>query len=580
MVHQPRFILSGAAGGSTAGADAPNRLDIWKLVDMPVHFSLYVQALQKMFVDDQADITSFFAIGGIHGLPYNSWNGAGEEPVDPNAWQGYCTHANLLFPTWHRPYVALMEQVLQRTAITIAETYTVNKEEFKKAAMELRQPFWDWAADALPPPEVISKDYVDIIGPDGEKVPVPNPLRRYTFHPIDPSFQDTTFEKWGTTIRHPTTMGADAKDNVDGPRGLIATLNQTYPKRKLNTYFTLTRLHTWPEFSNKASGNKALANSLETIHDGVHDNLGGLGPGHMGHPAVAGFDPIFWLHHCNVDRQLALWSAVNHGVWVTKGQAGRGTWTLPQDAPIDGKTALTPFWKSADDTATPYWTSADDGNAGLATAPLGYTYPDFNGLDMGNPQQVKIHIRQHIEKLYGSLGGFEIPQPVAANHGPAVADWTVRVQIKQAEVGQSFAVFLFLGPVPPAVDAADWLFDETCVGTYDVFVNSLSERCANCREQEDLVVEGFVHLTGEIIQHAPTLASLRPQVVVPYLTDTLNWGVRKIDGTAVALDTVPSLEVDVAMTPLTMPLGAGLPEAGEVKYYHEITRGKQGGSRV
>ena len=38
----------------------------------------------------------------------------------------------------------------------------------------------------------------------------------------------------------------------------------------------------------------------------VHDFIGGPG-GHMGYPDIAGFDPIFFFHHANVDRILALW---------------------------------------------------------------------------------------------------------------------------------------------------------------------------------------------------------------------------------------------------------------------------------
>lgn len=43
---------------------------------------------------------------GIHGRPFQSWddvNGSG----NPNT--GYCTHGSVLFPTWHRPYLAVYE---------------------------------------------------------------------------------------------------------------------------------------------------------------------------------------------------------------------------------------------------------------------------------------------------------------------------------------------------------------------------------------------------------------------------------------------------------------------------------------
>lgn len=53
---------------------------------------------------------SHFSLGGIHGLPFQPWNDAGgEQQADPQSWGGYCTHGSMLFPTWHRPYVALYE---------------------------------------------------------------------------------------------------------------------------------------------------------------------------------------------------------------------------------------------------------------------------------------------------------------------------------------------------------------------------------------------------------------------------------------------------------------------------------------
>lgn len=35
--------------------------------------------------------------------------------------------------------------------------------------------------------------------------------------------------------------------------------------------------------------------SLEDIHNYVHDYVGGAG--HIGDPAIAAFDHIFWFHH-------------------------------------------------------------------------------------------------------------------------------------------------------------------------------------------------------------------------------------------------------------------------------------------
>jgi len=46
-------------------------------------------------------------------------------------------------------------------------------------------------------------------------------------------------------------------------------------------------------------------------HNAVHDAVGG-GTGWMGDPDQAAQDPIFWLHHANIDRLWALWVRNGH----------------------------------------------------------------------------------------------------------------------------------------------------------------------------------------------------------------------------------------------------------------------------
>jgi tyrosinase len=63
-----------------------------------------------MFAKPSSDPLSHFGMAGIHGLPYVQWEGAGgTRPVQGAGWRGYCTHGSYIFPTWHRPYVALYE---------------------------------------------------------------------------------------------------------------------------------------------------------------------------------------------------------------------------------------------------------------------------------------------------------------------------------------------------------------------------------------------------------------------------------------------------------------------------------------
>ena len=50
-----------------------------------------------------------------------------------------------------------------------------------------------------------------------------------------------------------------------------------------------------------------------TPHNWVHVDIAGL----MGSPATAGQDPIFWLHHANIDRLWEVWLALPGSLRLT-----------------------------------------------------------------------------------------------------------------------------------------------------------------------------------------------------------------------------------------------------------------------
>jgi len=519
----------------------------------------------------------------------------------------------VLFPTWHRPYVTLYEQLLQQHALVIAKRYQ-DQQRWLSAAQNLRAPYWDWATNSVPPPEVIALQTVDIITPDGNTTTVQNPLYQYPFNPIDPSFPEP-YSYWQTTIRHPDNP--DSPDASTDSDALAQELGSLQNDITSSTYNLLTRVTTWPAFSNHTPGDGgSSSNSLEAIHDEIHGIVGGQ----MGDPAVAGFDPIFFLHHCNVDRLLSLWSAVHPGVWVSKGPAEGGTFTIPGNASIDASSSLTPFWESP----SKYWISSQT----TATGNLKYSYPEFNNLDLGNTNAVRAAIGQYINQQYGGggaspfqtllaqspgagsaqapLGGAapvreavsavksaaaEVPQLFHSRGGPphtvqkpvygkgapnVVYDWTSRIHFKKYELGTSFAVLIFIGQVPE--DPAQWRTCRSYVGSHHAFVNSAASQCDNCRNQADLVAEGFVHLSSAIAERSG-LSSYEPNVVAPYLKENLHWRIQASNRTAVETSRLPSLEVTVVSTPLTHAPGEIFPVPGEAQYHHHITYGRPGGAR-
>jgi tyrosinase len=234
------------------------------------------------------------------------------------------------FPPWHRPYVALYEQLLASFFPTIVSEYAQSNpslgQQLQTASQTWRLPYWDWAINQTIPAEWTA-DTVQILDTNGNVTNVTNPFAQYAFHPIDDSFapyvppNSPDFANWPTTLRQPTDPSdpnATSQPSVCNSQlatsDFKALILDLFPSQ-------LFEPDPWGQFSNHSwdsihRGQPTLT-SLEGIHDTIHVDVGGYG--HMGDPTVAAFDPIFWLHHCNVDRLLALWQAAYPNVYVSPG---------------------------------------------------------------------------------------------------------------------------------------------------------------------------------------------------------------------------------------------------------------------
>jgi tyrosinase len=103
---------------------------------------------------------------------------------------GYCPHVSSLFGSWHRPYLALFEQILHDRAVDVANEYPAGeaRQRAMKVADKVRLPYWDWAID--PPtsegimPMCLRRPTAAVTYPNGTKGEIANPLYRYDFHPL------------------------------------------------------------------------------------------------------------------------------------------------------------------------------------------------------------------------------------------------------------------------------------------------------------------------------------------------------------------------------------------------------------
>nr|BBV24620.1 tyrosinase2 [Grifola frondosa] len=596
--------------------DPPFRLEINDFIRDTDMLNMYLLALVSIQNTPQEHITSAFQIGGIHGLPYTPWN---DVNIGDSGFRGYCTHGTVLFPIWHRPYVALMEQVIWVEAGCIAASYR-NPElraRYGRAAQRFRQPYWDWAANGWVPPILNTQEMVTVVAaPHGTWLEIPNPLLRYKFHPFNgrvwgQAGPDPGFGVWPQTIRYPSSGHANAHSQ---PRALQAAMSNNQLSLRDRTFNILAYIHDWDTFSTHRSMAKRPTpgsnDSVESIHNEVHNLIGG--GGHMATGGAAGLDPIFFLHHSNVDRLVALWQALNPNTFVTPGDSGDGTATIPPGTTIDVHTNLTPFRR----TDTAFWTSATSRDVTI----FGSTYPELRGAGRMTPAQLQMQVRREINRLYRPSAAFtrtvstgatyqettkenaiktakgivkriphvDIPEDGSDEHAglkptpmrPSAPttkqyrDWIITVALKKYELPISGYVRLFLAENIP--DNGGCSAPEL-VGSVSVF-RTHGSGCANCNKGKETgeIVTGEVPLTGALMDNGKNMNDV--EGIVTYLKNNLHWRCQLVDGSEVVLRDVPSLKVCVWSVPVAAPEhDYEFPTRGKFDVHYDVTHGRAGG---
>lgn len=321
------------------------------------------------------DELSYFGLSGIHGQPYVAWNGV--EQAEGAPLTGYCTHNEVLFAIWHRPLVAVFEQVLAEHIQTAAGLYNATPEtaeKYRRAADTWRHPYWDWAIDKELPDAVVQPNITIHMPPDGlASQTVANPLRYYRFHqfPLNTTLfppddaDDFHLASFPETLRCPdsynnlTSSPSMASANVAG----IDLAGQVY-----NIY---TRVADFGSMSSTACD----STSFEQEHNEVHVAVGGIHPmGHFAHLGYSGFDPLFMMHHVAIDRHVALWQAVHANASMfgvgENYQTTAGQFATVPGTNITADSPLKPFYVSANGTF-------HTGNSARNIATFGYSYPEL-----------------------------------------------------------------------------------------------------------------------------------------------------------------------------------------------------------
>ncbi|TAQ88827.1 hypothetical protein B7494_g2828 [Chlorociboria aeruginascens] len=581
----------------------------------PDQWNLYLLALDAFYKLDEKSDLSFYGIAGIHGRPYRPWGGV--QGNNPNGWQGYCTHTSILFAPWHRPYIALYEQVLVGIVQKIASSFPdATRARYVEAASTFRVPYWDWAAVPAAndyfPLSVGQSATVNVITPqsNGKKVSMNNPLYTYHFSPLNPvsgDFPVSPNNHWPTTLRYPTSSSSNAKSQDQEVFKAMASQFESF-QSNVNLLMNDPNYTDFAAFSNHQwarSNAPGAYGSLEDVHNSIHGEVGGNG-GQMADTDYAGFDPVFWLHHVNVDRLFAIWQALNPDSYTINKPSGDGTFVIAANSTETGFTPLAPF---NDASGRQYYTS----EGVRSTEKFNYAYPETQRWKFGSDDEYKNSIRATVQQLYGGVSNQflgdqntnlfaapvqvpSVPMKVSGNGSAGDAPATLPTSLQdtvpegsfaldrgidlEAEIAksstlaippqkeikyneyivnilapkhilsQTYRVHIFLGPFDPSTPT--WHTQDALVGTFVALgKNPHTTGCGKCKSdaEANVMVTGTIPLTSALLKEYKNgnVGSLEKENVLAYLREHLHWRVTTADGNDHPREQIPGLKVSVIL---------------------------------
>lgn len=244
----------------------------------PELFGRFIMALKNL-----EDSDDWYRICGIHGNTFKPGDPGVLCPTDPTtvaelAKTGeplYCAHSVEPFIAWHVPYLYEFEQLLNYYDMSIGDnTY-------------IALPYFD-ITDDTHDYSFLNEPYISIHYNNKTHI-VKNPLASAYYYNHD--------------IKTHIIRNGIVQGTTPANRAQLKTI-----RRQL--YDTL-HAKTYEEFSSQlVSVGKTYKPypycPLETPHNSIHDLIGGEG-GNMGYLEFSAFDPIFWLHHANMDRFFYNW---------------------------------------------------------------------------------------------------------------------------------------------------------------------------------------------------------------------------------------------------------------------------------
>lgn len=233
----------------------------------------YALAVREMRSRPADDPTSWEYQASVHGM------GSVFDPP-PDDFRSQCQHNCWYFLPWHRWYLYYFEQTIRSVLTSLTELPS----EVADIVDEWALPYWNYAVTAgrrLPPEFASDEDWA------GRENPLHDDTRGFGVNERTASVDVLRSRPLPGVLQQPFTSTDVLEPTLAGTRS------------------------TWQHFR---EGGGAKGGLEGTPHDAVHGFVGG----NMLDFDTAGLDPVFWLHHCNIDRY---WEVRGHaddptGAWL------------------------------------------------------------------------------------------------------------------------------------------------------------------------------------------------------------------------------------------------------------------------
>jgi tyrosinase len=234
----------------------------------------YAKAVAHLQTRPLAQRTSWRFLAAMHNFDPDMWTAFGylsddDTPPDESDIKRFwakCEHWNWYFLPWHRGYLSAFERIVRAAIVELG------------GPDGWALPYWNYNNKDLPHPRRIPPCFLQPTLPDGQ----PNALHVHA----------------GTVVQR---FGLDAQGNM-----MNVDEERISDRKALLEPFFVGEGHGGSGGFGGVPGD--IGEVEKSPHNHVHTRIGGVSPaGLMSATETAGLDPIFWLHHANIDRLWEVW---------------------------------------------------------------------------------------------------------------------------------------------------------------------------------------------------------------------------------------------------------------------------------